>query len=156
MNRPEKLYHASPSTDVLKFEPRNEYPRYTGEAKLIFATPYEELAAMFLVPRDIETEISIYGDRYVVFINSNEESYVERDKGGAIYTLPSESFETDSVHGMGEIEWYSKVPVTPISKVVYRTSIEAMDRFNVDRFFVDNDTIEKIRANPGDALKLVE
>ncbi len=137
------------------FEPRNEYPRYTGETKLVFATPHQELAAMFLVPRDIETEICIYGNRYVVIINSDEESYVKQDKGGAIYSLPTDSFETDSVHGMGEIEWYSKIPVKPMSKVIYRTLIQAMDKFNVERFFVDHDTIEKIRASPSDALRLV-
>lgn len=111
---------------------------------------------MFLMPRDIETEISICGNRYVVFINSNEESYTRYDKGGAIYTLPVDSFETDSIHGMGEIEWYSKVPVMPIDKVIYQTSIEAMSKFNVDHFFVDEDVMKKIRANPGDALTLVE
>lgn len=156
MNRPSKLFHASPLVDIEEFEPRNEYPRYTGETKLVFATPRRELAAMFLVPRDIETEISIYDDRYVVFINSDKESFLKYDKGGAIYTLLVDSFETDSVHGMGEIEWYSKTPVKPIDKVIYKTSIEAMNKFNVDRFFVDSDTFEKIRANPGDALKLVE
>jgi hypothetical protein len=156
MSQPDILYHASPSTDVTILEPRSEYPRYPGEANLVFATPLKELAAMFLVPRDIETEIGIYGDRYVVFINSSAELYAEQDKGGAIYSLPVDTFETDSVHGMGEIEWYSKVPVQPLSKVVYGTSIEAMDTSNVERFFVNNNTFEKIRANPSDALRLVE
>lgn len=156
MNRPAKLFHASPSTDVVEFQPRNEYPRYTGEQKLVFATPHEELAAMFLSPRDIKTEIGVYDNRYVIFINSNEKDYVKYDKGGAIYSLPIDSFETDTIHGMGNTEWYSKVPVKPINKTIYATSLEAMDIFHVDRFFVSDDIFEKIKANPADALTLVE
>lgn len=156
MNRPAQLFHASPLTEITEFEPRNEYPRYPNEANLVFATPHKELAAMFLSPRDVDTEMSIYDDEYVVFINTDEQSYLELDKGGAIYSLPVDTFETDSKHGMGENEWYSKVAVRAISKTVYKTSIEAMDEFNVKRYFVNDDTFQKIRANPTDALRLLK
>ncbi len=156
MNRPEKLFHASPSIEITEFEPSNEYPRYTNETKLVFATPYERLAAMFLSPRNVNTEIGIYGDRYVIFINSDEKAYSAQDKGGAIYSLPVETFETDAIHGMGEIEWYCKTPVKPVDKTVYQTSTEAMDKFNVERFFVNDDLFQQIRSNPAHALRLVE
>jgi hypothetical protein len=156
MNRPTRLFHASPSTDISELEPRNEYPRYTGESNLVFATPHEELAAMFLSPRTINTEIGIYDDEYVIFINADEATYAEQDQGGAIYSLPIETFETDTTSGMRENEWYSKTPVKPIDKTVYRTSFEAMEKFNVKRYFVDDDTFQKIKSNPPDALKLVE
>jgi hypothetical protein len=156
MNRPVKLFHASPSTEVTEFEPRTEYPRYEGETNAVFATPHQGLAAMFLSPRDIGTEIGIYDDQYVIFINADENTYTQHDQGGAIYSLPVETFETDSANGMKEDEWYSKVPVRPIGKTVYKTSIEAMEEFNVKRYFVDDVTFQKIRSNPADALKLVE
>lgn len=156
MNRPTKLFHASPSIEIIEFEPRNEYPRYADEANLVFATPYEGLASMFLSPRGIDTEISIYGDQYVIFINADENTYKTQDKGGAIYSLPVETFETDTVNGMRENEWYSKTPVKPISKAVFQTSIEAMQEFGVKWYFVDNDTFQKIKADPANALKLVE
>ncbi len=156
MDKPEKLFHASPSTNVVEFEPRNEHPRYPGEPSAIFATPHQELAAMFLSPRNIRTEIGVYGDRYAIFINCSLKEYSKQDKGGAIYTLPADTFETDTIHGMGSVEWYSRVPVKPITKVKYQTSLDAMDEFKVDRFFVDGDTFEKISTNPSDALKLVE
>jgi hypothetical protein len=155
MNRPTKLFHASPSTDILEFEPRNEYPRYAGEADLVFATPHEELAAMFLSPRGISTEIGIYDGLYVIFINADEAAYAEQDHGGAIYSLPVETFEMDTDNGMRENEWYSKSPVKPLGKTVYRTSIEAMEKFNVRRYFVNDDTFQRIRENPANALKLV-
>ena len=156
MNRPTKLFHASPSTEVTEFEPRNEYPRYSGEENLVFATPHEELAAMFLSPRSIDTEISTFGDQYVIFINADENTYRAEDQGGAIYSLPVESFETDTVNGMGENEWYSKAPVRPIDKTVYNTSVEAMEKLKVKRYFVNDYTFQRIRENPADALKLVE
>ena len=78
MQKPEFLYHASFDTNILEFEPRNDSPRYSGEVNLIFATPHLGVAAMFLVPKDIPVEISIYGGRYVTFINSTEEESTKR------------------------------------------------------------------------------
>lgn len=156
MEKPKKLYHASPDINVEEFEPRNNSPRYNGETNLVFATPHEALAAMFLAPRDISIEIGIYGHKYVIFIEADEPTFIRKDKGGAIYTLPSQSFKTDTVHGMKEIEWYSEIPVNPLSKIVYKTSIEAMDKFGVKRYFVDSQTMKKIRKDPGDALNLVK
>lgn len=156
MDKPQNLYHASTSTDIEEFEPRNNSPRYSGEVNLVFATPSEALAAMFLAPADIPIEISIYGDEYVLFIESDRKTFQKKDRGGAIYTLPTDSFETDNVHGMKEIEWYSKVPVRPIAKKIYNTSVEAMDKYNIKRYFVSHQTMDKIRKNPADALNLVK
>lgn len=154
MSKPKFLYHASMLTDIVKFEPRNESPRYAGEPNLVFATPYPEVASMFLRPKDVPTEISVYGQRYVIFINAAEAEYLSRDKGGAIYVLPGATFETDS-NGMGHIEWTSKVPVLPISKTIFKNSLEAMDVYGVDRYFVNDEVMARIRANPAEALSLV-
>lgn len=156
MQKPEYLYHASSCINISEFEPRNESPRYQGEVNLVFATPYLGVAAMFLVSRDIPTEISIYGDKYVVFINSSEADYSLKDKGGAIYILPTDTFETDSINGMGEIEWVSKVSVRPISKEIFETSMKAMDKYDVDRYFVSDATFQQIQADPAHALNLVK
>jgi hypothetical protein len=156
MTYPTELFHASPAIDVTEFEPRNEFPRYPGEAKLIFATPHKKLAAMFLAPHGITTEIGVYGDQYVIFINCSEDDYLKQDTGGAIYSLPVETFQTDTIRGMGNIEWYSNVSVKPISKTIYNTSLEAMDAFMVSRFFVSDEIFQQIRVNPAGALGLVE
>ena len=105
MDKPQHLYHASPIKNIKEFEPRNEVPRYDGEANLVFATPKEALAAMFLAPRDFSIEIAMYDSKYVIFIEADEEAYDQKDTGGAIYELPTESFETDAQHGMGAVEW---------------------------------------------------
>jgi hypothetical protein len=155
MKKPVVLYHASSDTKIIEFEPRNESPRYSGEVDLVFATPHPELAAMFLAPKDIAVEISIYDDKYVIFINSTEEEYQSKDKGGAIYILPNDTFETDSIHGMAELEWVSKVPVRPDSKTIFTTSLDAMDKYNVERYFVSEDIFKQIQQDPGNALNLV-
>lgn len=153
--KPEFLYHATSLTDISEFKPRNHTPRYADEPNLIFATPHLEVAAMFLRPKGVSTEISVYGSRYVIFINATPEEYARHDSGGAVYVLPSAAFETSNI-GMGKIEWTSKVPVRPVSKVLFKSSIEAMDKYGVERYFVDNRIMGQIRANPAKALDLVE
>jgi hypothetical protein len=156
MTKPELLYHASHDTTIDEFEPRNNFPRFEGEGNLVFATQYVQLAAMFLSPLDIPTEISVYGDRYVIFINADEAEYIQKDKGGAIYSFSSVQFEVDPTIGMGESEWTSIEPVRPISKTIYATSIEAMDMYGIERYFVDTVTMERIQADPAHALDLVD
>ena len=156
MNKPEFLYHASSDPDILEFQPQNESPRYNGDVNLVFATPHPGIAAMFLAPKDIPIEISIYSDRYVTFISSTRKEYMLKDKGGAIYSLPVDTFETDIKTGMGAIEWFSKVPVRPISKEIFQTSIDAMEKYKVDMYFVSNAILKQIHADPANALDLVK
>lgn len=155
MRKPDILYHASHNTDIDELEPRNHSPRFEGEQDLVFATEHIALAAMFLSPKGIPTEVSVFGDRYVIFINSSESEYKMADKGGAIYSLPSTTFETDMTIGMGENEWVSKVSVKPLSKIVFDSSIEAMNKHGVECYFVSDDTMKVIRADPANAMNLV-
>ena len=156
MDKPKRLYHASHDVTIEVLQPHNKSPRYSGEVDLVFATPHEPLAAMFLAPRGIPIEIGIYGPKYALFIESDEATFTKKDKGGAIYTLPSDTFNTDTVHGMKEIEWYSEVSVKPLSKTVYKTAIEALEKYSVSKYFVDAETMKKIREDPAHALDLVE
>ena len=57
---------------------------------------------------------------------------------------------------MGEIEWVSKVPVRPISKEIFQTSINAMEKYKVDRYFVSDAILKQIQADPANALDLVK
>lgn len=155
MGKPGFLYHASALTDIVEFEPQNKSPRFPGEENLVFATPHPEVASMFLRPKSIPTEICVYGQQYVVFINATQEEYLSQDKGGAIYTLPGATFDTSDT-GMGHIEWTSKVSVRPISKMIFKNSLEAMDRYGVDRYFVNDKIMVQIRDNPTKALGLVD
>jgi hypothetical protein len=156
MEKPINLYHASPQKDVSEFEPRNESPRYTGEENLVFATPHKEVAAMFLVPKDIPTEIGKYGDDHVVFVNGTAEEFKAHDIGGAIYTLPNDTFVTDRGIGMGDVEWVSNQSVKPISKTLYETSIDALHDNHVSVYFLNKDVFSRIQANPSNGLEIVK
>ena len=156
MKKPEVMYHASSESDIAEFEPRNESPRYVGEENLVFATPYKEVAAMFLVPRSIPAEISKYGDSYVVFVNGTENEFRSLDKGGAIYKLPADSFETNRDVGMGDTEWVSRRTVKPISKTLYKLSTEALRENGVNIYFLKDDVFQRVKANPSNGLDIVK
>ena len=156
MEKPIVMYHASPEKDISEFEPRNEFPRYEGEDNLVFATPYKEVAAMFLVPKNIPTEISKYGDTYVLFVNGTEDEFNSLDKGGAIYELPADSFETNKDLGMGDTEWVSKWPVRPISKTLYNLTAEALRENDIRIYFLNDDIFAKVKANPSNGLDIIK
>lgn len=156
MQKPDILYHASADTNITEFEPRNQTPRYEGEPNLIFATPHKQVAAMFLVPRGIPTEISKYGDIYAVFVNGTEEEFDSQDKGGAIYALPSDTFETDEKIGMGETEWVSTESVKPVSKDIYDTALQALEESNVQIYFLFDEVFTLVRNDPSHGLEIVQ
>ena len=156
MEKPRNLYHASTEKDVSEFEPRNESPRYAGEENLVFATPHREVAAMFLVPKNIPTEISKYGDTHIVFVQGTVEELKAHDSGGAIYTLPNDTFVTDKEIGMGDVEWVSNQSVKPIAKTVYETSLEALGENNVSIYFLGKDAFARIQADPSSGLEIVK
>lgn len=76
---------------------------------------------------------------------SDEKRFKEIDKGGAIYTLPSDTFTTDLDRGMGRNEWISKVPIKPSSKKEYDTCLTAMILNNVKVIFVNQEVFHKFR-----------
>jgi hypothetical protein len=155
MSKPRVLYHASANKNLEELQPNNDYPRFEGEGPLVFATQHLAAAAMFLAPKSIPTNMSIFGDTHVLFINAREEQFIKADNGGAIYTLPGVTFETDPSIGMGENEWTSNVSVTPFDKTVYETSIRAMDEHGVVRYFVSDSQMTRIQGDPARALEVV-
>jgi len=148
MKKPAQMYHASTNREVTEFQPKNEFPRYGSEENLVFGTAYKEVAAMFLVPRTISTVISKYDDECVVFVDCTKEEFDTEDKGGAIYALPSDTFNTNESIGMGNTEWVSKESVKPISKQVYATAIYALRENKVRIYFLAKDVFLKVQANP--------
>ncbi len=142
------LYHASNDPNFSQLEPREESSRFSNEGPLVFATPDKAVAAMFLAPKDGgSVEISKFNDQSVIIINNKIENFKKKDRGGAIYTLPSETFTTDSTTGMKETEWVSKVPVKILSKEMYKTSLEAMKQLGVRVYFVNDKTFKSIQSS---------
>ena len=144
MDKPEFLYHASENTDIQIFEPRKNSFRDPSEGPVIFATPDKTMSSVFIVPaNDSWTHSGLFGNVHY-FICGDEERFKNVDKGGAIYQLPSATFETDPTKGLGIREWVSKVPVKPLNKEVFESGLEAMLLMGVQVYFVDDEIFKTI------------
>jgi len=146
--KPLFLYHASPNRQIERFEPRAERVRRPDEGPRVFATPEIASATKFMMDSDDSwvslgqtngVEFAVYGDR---------DKFLQLDQGGAVYVLPSESFAVDQPDEHPD-EWTSPKPVMPIEKIEYDSALEAMLSNGVQVFFVDQATLEKVRAAAG-------
>lgn len=153
--KPPVLFHASRNKAIEVFEPRAEKTRDENEGLRVFATPSRAMAAIFLVDCDDSWVQSgaMNGIPYVII--SDEERYRNLDKGGVIYSLPNDSFESDPEKGLRELEWISSEPVTPISKEVVPSALEDMFKNGVKVYFVDKETYKNIQNSPDSGESIV-
>jgi hypothetical protein len=161
IEKPEILYHASENKNIQEIEPRAESVRDKNEGNVVFATPDIALASCFIVPStDSWTQKSIFtlptGEKIHVLIVSDKERFKEADKGGAIYSLPSDNFETDLEKGMKDKEWISRESVKPTDKVEYKTGMQAMIENGVKVFFVDEKIFQKIRESEDHGAEILK
>jgi hypothetical protein len=145
--RPKVLYHASENVDIKEFEPRMRYVRDPDEGPQIFATPYKALASEFLVPTNERWANGGSFNSIQYFVISDKTLFENIDKGGAIYTLPPETFETNSTKGLGSSEWTSSIAVRPSGKEVFKSGLKAMLELGVQVYFVDPHTYELIESS---------
>lgn len=145
--KPSILYHASANTNIEEFEPRNRKVRDVKEGPIIFATPDKTYASMFLAPTDDSWSAKGRHDGVFYQVISDRKRFQQIDKGGAIYNLPPETFETDLNKGAGELDWTSKVAVKQIDKKVFKSALETMMDLGVQVFFVDKLTFEAIQSS---------
>jgi len=161
VEKPEVLYHASENKNIDEFEPRAESVRDKNEGPVVFATPDKALASCFIVPStDSWTQKSIFTlptkEKIHVLVISDKERFKEADKGGAIYSLPGDNFETDLEKGMKDKEWICREPVKPTDKTEYKTGMEAMIENGVKVFFVDKETFQKIRNSEDHGAEILK
>lgn len=145
--KPTVLFHGSQNRNIDVFEPRKITFRDENEGPIVFATPSKVYASCFVVPtNDSWVQIGAFNDtRY--YICNDEKRFFETDLGGAIYSLPSDTFTIDlSKH---RSEWTSIVPVIPIRKKEYDKGLDTMVDNFVQVYFVDNEIFLNI-ANAGD------
>ncbi len=143
--KPQFLYHASPNRDIQEFEPRAQSVRDPKEGPVVFATPSEVYASMFIVRTDDTwSEKGRFNEVYYTVV-SDRQRFEKMDKGGSIYVLPSDTFTTNETRSMGAAEWTSKEPVKPVSKTDYESGLEAMLQHGVQVYFVDKDIFQQIK-----------
>lgn len=111
---------------------------------------------MFLVPKDIPVEISKYNDMFVVYVNGTEAEFAAKDKGGAVYELPSNTFETDKTIGMGTTEWVSSQPVKPLSKQVFESTQQALKDNHIQIYFLSAEVFTRVQSDPSHGLEIVQ
>lgn len=144
--RPRFVYHSSSNPDIEELTPRRESIRDPQEGPVIFATPDKALATTFLIEKasDRWVNISYYGNILVVVICKEKEEFVKKDRGGTLYTLPSDNFDFDLNRGMKEKEWTSRISVKPVDKVTYESALNTMIENGVQVYFVDKKTFKEI------------
>ncbi len=157
--KPPFLYHASSNREIETLEPRAKSIRDPEEGPVVFATPDLALATTFLVSEanDSWTQIGkINGVPYMVI--RDKKHFMRRDNGGSIYKFKSDGFTSHPHKGMGDDEWVSKEPITPIEKTDVQSALEAMIENGVQVFFVDKGTFNKIKhsADWFETLKTLE
>ena len=153
--KPPFLYHASANKEIKTFEPRAKSVRDPKEGPVIFATPDLALATTFLVneANDSWTQIGkINGVPYMVI--RDKKHFMRRDKGGSIYKFNSGGFTSHPHRGMGDDEWVSKDPVTPVEKTDVKSALEAMIENGVQVFFVDTKTFNSVKHD-ADFLNII-
>ncbi len=144
------LYHASLNQNIKVFEPRAERVRDHAEKAVVFATPSFRLASCYLFRWDNswvfqsvlpEDDKAGYKVRMVI---ADKERFLNEDKGGAIYILPSKSFGFSKDKGLGIYEWTSQEKVIPFAQLNFTSALEAMEKLGVQLHFVDAEQFKHV------------
>lgn len=159
--KPKLLYHGSNLKNIEEFEPRvskgqgeqygaQVYASHDLPTALIFMTkPHAWLSTGHF--RDVGGSDFLYA-----VIATRKEEFVKTDNGGAVYVLPSDSFEMDPKRGLGQFEWASPVAVRPIEKKVYNSALDALIENSVQVYFVDEGLFDKIDNSPDHGFEILK
>lgn len=143
--QPARLYHASPATEIEVFEPRNKTVRHPDEGPVVFATPDKASAMPHLFEsKDNWTKHGRINGVHYILINSDRETFINNDKGGAVYELSGDGFYSDLSKGPAR-EWVNKSPVKPIAKEMMPSALDAMINHGVQVYFVDEATLNRFK-----------
>lgn len=153
--KPRVLYHASSNRNIEMFEPRIGKRRNENEGAQVFATPSKAMATIFLVETDDSWTQSGSMDGTPFIIISDKERFEALDKGGTIYSLPSDLFETDLDKGLRDLEYTSAETVEPVESESFDSALEAMLENGVQVYFVDQETFRKIEESDDDGEAIV-
>ena len=149
--KPEKpaiLYHASQAADIERLEPRSVSRREQGGFPAVFASPNKAIATTFLFPWDDTWVQSGAFDDEPHIVISDEERFRQVDTGGYVYSLPGDTFVTDTEKGLGTLEYASDETVETIDSEYFPSALDAMIDAGVKVYFVDKETFAKICDAP--------
>ncbi|PCI20144.1 hypothetical protein COB64_02435 [Candidatus Wolfebacteria bacterium] len=153
IEKPDILYHGSIMKDLKVIEPKDHNYRDPHEGALIFAAPDLALATIFITKRH---HSGYFNDVPFIVIDEHRESFIKKDKGGAVYVLSSENFKCDSKKGMQHKEWTCDIKVKPKEKIDYPSTLDAMLENGVQVYFVDNKTYEQVKSSDDGGLAILK
>lgn len=143
MDKPSFLYHASPFCDLGVISPKkNTVPEGFDKGPVVFASHSFAFATQFLVPHDDSWANGGSLGGVFFFVISDEGKYKEADKGGCVYLVDSKYFEKYNKH-----EWVSEEDAKVISKVTFRSGMEAMIINGVQVYVVNPNIYQKIQTS---------
>lgn len=142
------LYHATQNKNLTIIEPQPtlSLDKYIGD--FVFATKIKNMALMYLVPHGFPTLMNPNDKEPNIVISANPVHFKSKDKGGAIYELPSESFIDTPQKGLSEFEMVSTKAVEPISKQVITSTLHALTNAGISIHFVNEKTFNKLIEDP--------
>jgi hypothetical protein len=149
------LYHASPNKDLEIIEPKRTLSKNRCIGKYVFATSDKKLAAMYLATKGNATLMGFEHKNPWIVICANPNDYLEKDQGGAVYTLPAKTFSKTPQKGLEYSEMVSKKKVKPINKTIYKTSLQAMSEQRIKVYFVEQEKFNELLKSR-DQNKLVK
>lgn len=156
MEKPTHLYHGSSNKEIAHFEPQAKKVRDAAEGPVVFATPDKAMASVFIVGVDDSWGNSGMHNGVPYMVISDRERFEKLDQGGAIYHLPSDTFQTDPAKGLGSMEWTSREAVDPAHREDHESALDAMLNHGVQVFFVDKETYEAFRTAPDHGCALLQ
>jgi hypothetical protein len=153
--KPEFLYHGSSRKIEGALEPVlvKSSEDHLHDLPAVFATDDIAAASLFLMPSDALFSIGREQDISYVCIWGTPEEFAEKDRGGYLYLLPSETFMKRGK----DYEWQSDVAVMPSEIRHYDSSLEGMSQNGVRVYFITDDALfDRIQAKKEPRLEILK
>lgn len=152
--KPPVLYHGTIRNDIEEFNPYRA-PERPDESAMVYASPDFEIAAQSMANKFVSNGGIVNGRKFVCIPMSREE-FITQDKGGTVYTFPSESFEINTGKGFGgDKEWVSETAVKPIEKIEFPSLLGKMLEQGTEVYFIKPEMVAEItKAQDGDPKEL--
>ena len=142
------LYHSSPIKNLKKINPQRTLSnnKYIGD--FVFATKDKRLSLMYMLPKGFPILMNSKSSSPYVVICGEVEDVIQKDKGGALYILPSKTFHKTPQKELIEYEMVSRDSVAPIDEIDYANVLNALNIEGISIYFVDDTVFSNLIDNP--------
>lgn len=149
-----RLYHGSERLIEGSLQPKIEKKTldHVHTKPAIFATERIDIASLFMFPMDILASIGFEENIAYICIWGTAEEFKNKDNGGFIYILSSDSFEKVGK----EYEWQSFSAVEPVEVKSFRSVIRGMIECGARVYFINDDNVfDQIHDSKDDRMPIL-